>query len=249
MRIQLIVADIEGVILPAHRGMINPGDMSPIVDYCRQALVDNRLPPLVFCTGRQIPYLECVAQLMNAFFPGFPSIAENGSFLYDVARNEVFINPRITDRSRGILNAVKKRTDEFIAISGARKEYGKEVCISLNPPAGCSISAFYKEIGCELEDFAEEINITHSASAVDITPNGIDKASGLRFLSQKTAIPVTAMLGIGDTLGDLPFLKVVGVPTGPANASVDVQNIAHFISSTEGPVGVAEILRRYTEWD
>ncbi len=249
MRVQLIVADIEGVLLPPHRGMINPGDVTPIVDYCRQALEDKSLPPLVFCTGRQIPYLECVAQLMNAFFPGFPSIAENGSFLYDVARNEVFLNPRINDRSRRILSAVRKRTDEFIAISGARKEYGKEACISLNPPECSSISAFYKEVCSELEEFAEEINITHSASAVDITPNGIDKASGLRFLSQKTAIPVTAMLGIGDTLGDLTFLKVVGIPTGPANASADVQKIAHFISSTEGPVGVAEILRRYTEWD
>lgn len=249
MKPSLIVADIEGVITPPNRGMIEPLEILPLIAYCEAVRTGVGLPPLVFCTGRQIPYLEFVAQYTNAFFPGLPSVAENGAFLYDVAQNEVFINPAVNGESRETLRVVRKRTDEIVDRTGARKEYGKEICISLNPPQGMTAAGFFVLVSDELAEFADAINVTHSASAVDITPKGIDKASGVRFLSEKTGIPLEAMLGIGDTRGDLPFLEVVGIAAGPANASAEVRNVAEFIAESEGPAGVAEILRRYTDWE
>lgn len=111
-----------------------------------------------------------------------------------------------------------------------------------------SISQFFEEVKQSLSQFSNVINITHSASAVDITPIGIDKASGVKFLAEKTGISTENMLGIGDTRGDLPMLNLVGIPTGPANASQDVKDIAKFIARSEGVIGVAEILKHFTTW-
>lgn len=247
-RIELIVADIEGCITPPNRGMMSPADFLSIVDYCKTAMSDKSLPPLVFCTGRQIPYVECVAQLTNAFFPNFPSVAENGAFLYDVAKNDVFLNPAVTSEAKELLHDVRKESEKILQKYDARKEYGKDICISLNPPLNMQISEFF-EIVCDLlSQYSKVVNITHSASAIDITPIGIDKASGVRFLSEKTEIPLENMLGIGDTRGDLPMLNIVNIPTGPANASQEVKEIAKFISDSEGVIGVAEILKHFTSW-
>jgi HAD superfamily hydrolase (TIGR01484 family) len=248
VKIELIITDIEGCITPPNRGMMNPEDFLPIVNYCQKARLGNDLPPLVFCTGRQIPYLECVAQLTNAFFPAFPSVADNGAFLYDVAQNEVFLNPAITNEAKEFLLDVRRETEKILQKFEARKEYGKDICISLNPPAKMPISVFFEEVKRSLSQYSTAITITHSASAVDITPIGIDKASGVRFLSEKTGIPTEKMLGIGDTRGDLPMLNLVGIPTGPANASQEVREVAKFISKSEGIIGVAEILRHFTSW-
>lgn len=249
MKVDLIVADIEGCITPPNRGMMNPSEFLPLVDYCKAAIADKNLPPMVFCTGRQIPYVECTAQLTNAFFPKFPSVAENGAFLYDVALNEVFMNPAVTSEAKEILHEIRKETEKILQKFDARKEYGKDICISLNPPLNMPISAFFEEVEQNLSQYSTVINITHSASAVDITPIGIDKASGVKFLSEKTGIPTENMLGIGDTRGDLPMLKLVGMPTGPANASKEVREVAKFIAKTEGVIGVAEILKHFTSWE
>lgn len=249
MKVELIVADIEGCITPPNRGMINPSEFLPIVDYCKAAMADKSLPPLVFCTGRQIPYVECVAQLTNAFFSNFPSVAENGAFLYDVAKNDVFLNPAVTPEAKELLYDVRKESEKILQKYDARKEYGKDICISLNPPLNTPISEFFEVVRESLSQYSKVVNITHSASAVDITPIGIDKASGVRFLSEKTEISLENMLGIGDTRGDLPMLNIVGTPTGPANASQEVKEIAKFISASEGVTGVAEILKHFTSWE
>jgi HAD superfamily hydrolase (TIGR01484 family) len=248
MKVDLIVADIEGCITPPNRGMMNPADVLPIVDYCKAAMSNKNLPPLVYCTGRQLSYVECVAQLTNAFFPKFPSVAENGAFLYDVAQNEVFINPAITEEAKEILPVIRKKIEKILQKFDAQKEYGKEVCLSLNPPVKMPISQFFEEVKQSLSSFSNVITITHSVSAVDITPIGIDKASGVKLLSEKTGIQLENMLGIGDTRGDLPMLNIVGMPTGPANASDSVQEIAKYIATSAGPLGVAEILRHFTSW-
>jgi HAD superfamily hydrolase (TIGR01484 family) len=248
LEIRLIITDIEGCITPPNRGMMTPADFLPIVDYCQKASLDNDLPPLVFCTGRQIPYLECVAQLTNAFFPNFPSVAENGAFLYDVASNEVFMNPAVTPEAQEILREVRHQTEKVREKLNAPKEHGKDLCISLNPPLKMPISEFFEEVRQSLANYSNVVNITHSASAVDITPFGIDKASGVKFLSEKTGIPLENMLGIGDTRGDLPMLNLVGMPTGPANASKEVREVAKFIADSEGVIGVAEILKHFTSW-
>jgi hydroxymethylpyrimidine pyrophosphatase-like HAD family hydrolase len=247
--IRLIVCDVEGCITPPNRGIVVASEIMPIAAYCAAARNDQGLPPLVLCTGRQIPYAECVAQLIGAFYPGFPSIVENGAFLYDIANNDIIPNPSLKPDALAALREVREKTEHLMNQYGAKKEYGKEACISLNPPPGMAIDQFFEVARNALANWSTVVDITHSQSAVDITPAGIDKAAGMRCLAERTGISPDEMLGIGDTRGDMPMLKLVGVPTGPANASHEVREIASFIAPHPGPVGVADILRRFTAWE
>ncbi len=100
----------------------------------------------------------------------------------------------------------------------------------------------------DLSEWDSLLEITHSQSAVDITPRGVNKGSGIRQLAKLVRIPVDEMLGIGDSHGDLPMLQVVGTRACPANASEEIKNLSHFVAEGEGPHGVSEILQKYTHW-
>lgn len=233
--------------MPSNRSLANPEKFVPLVNYCQEAQQNSELPPLVFCTGRQIPYAEALAQMINSFFPGFPSITENGAFLYDIAKNEFYPNPILTGEIIKGLFEVKMVVDELVSKAQATKELGKEVCISLNPLNEQPVEQLFEEVCQYLERFEEIIEITHSKSAVDITPKGINKASGVKFLAEVTGIKLNEMLGIGDTRGDLPMLKLVGTPTAPQNATDEVKKEVIFVASLPEIEGVIEILQKFTQ--
>jgi HAD superfamily hydrolase (TIGR01484 family) len=246
--IKLIVCDIEGCIMPSNRALISPQRFVPLVEYCNQAQANSDLPPLVFCTGRQVPYAEALAQMINNFFPGFPSITENGAFLYDIAKNAFYRHPILTNEIMNGLFEVKKAVDTLVSHNKAKKELGKEVCISLNPFDDKSVEDLFDEVCHFLTPFSELIEITHSKSAVDITPKGVNKASGVRFLSEFMDLGLNEMLGIGDTRGDLPMLRIVGTATAPQNATDEVKKEVSFVAHQNEIEGVMEILHNFIEF-
>lgn len=245
---KLILCDIEGCLMPADRIEARPENLSEIASYCVAAKADSSLPPMVFCTGRQAPYSECLAQIIGAIFPGMPSIVENGAFLYDIGKNKMIRNPIVKDALLKNRSELVGRLDNWLEKRGGRREPGKEVCISLNPPAGTLTEDFCSEVKTFIGADADDYNITHSKSAVDITPAGIDKAAGLDHLISVTGIAAENILGIGDTTGDLPMLKRVGLPAVPINASDEVKQVAKYVSAFSETEGVTDILRRFTSW-
>ena len=86
------------------------------------------------------------------------------------------------------------------------------------------------------------------ASAVDITPIGIDKGSGLRWLitqlPQEFPMELANIAGIGDSGGDLPFLHLVGFSAAPSNASTEVKAMVSYCSTKSNGQGVVDIMQR-----
>lgn len=245
---QLFLCDIEGCLMPGDRSEARPENLAGIASYCAAAKSDRWLPPLVFCTGRQAPYAECLGQIIGAIYTGMPSIVENGAFLYDIGENRMIRNPALKGAFLESRSDLVSRLNEWLEERGGRREPGKEICISLNPPLGTSIADFCSEVKAFIGVNAGDYNITHSKSAVDITPAGIDKAAGLDHLISVTGIAAENILGIGDTAGDLPMLMRVGMPAVPFNATSDVKQIAKYVSPFSETEGVADILRRFTAW-
>jgi hydroxymethylpyrimidine pyrophosphatase-like HAD family hydrolase len=250
-RIELLVFDFEGCLSPG-KGKPHPlVAWLRILEYCTSALY-GRKPPLVLCTGRSQPYVECVLQAFNAFFPGIPSIVENGLFLYLPVENELLPHPAIKDE----ISTIQKLNLELIEtlLPYGPAEPGKEVCVSITPDSNIEI-AFKKIIGDPIfKRFLPYYEITHSNSAVDFVPkdrNGmaVDKRRGLEFLSEYTGIPISNMLGSGDSRGDLPMLEVVGFPTCPSNASKDVKKIVAerggYIAGLNDAFGAVEIMQMF----
>ena len=80
---------------------------------------------------------------------------------------------------------------------------------------------------------------------MDVTPTGINKGQGVRWLSEETGISLAHMWGIGDSTSDLKFLELVGRSAAPANAAAEVQAAVGYVSPYRDGDGVVDILRRW----
>jgi hypothetical protein len=249
MTIKEVVVDIEGCLTTNKKQPIDTGTLSKIHAYCELARRGER-PPIVLCTGRPQPYAEAIIQTLDAFFPGFPSVVENGCFLYDPVDDVLIPNPAIVGKEKDLRAVRDFLVGRLVATRLAKIEPGKELCISLNPFLGQTVEELFRLTLATLsEEMKALVFITHSSSAVDITPKGVDKASGLEFLSRRTGITFAEMIGIGDTAGDFPMLELVGHPACPGNAKPEVIELVKrrggYVAEAPNTGGVWEILLHY----
>lgn len=124
-------------------------------------------------------------------------------------------------------------------------EGGKEVIISLNAPAGQGIEEFFESIKKYLKeiDILDRVEITHSATAVDITPRGADKLKALvEVLGDDMAIY------FGDAKSDEDAMRRSLINVVPANAHESTKEQARratlgIVSEKHEIEGVAHSLR------
>ena len=240
MKIKLILLDIDECITPFWQNHIDLVSMAKLQEYCLDV---QDVAHIVLNSGRQVPYAEMVVQMLG-IFSDYPSILESGSMLYYPKTRKVIVNPHISEE---IINAFKKIESviqELIA-KGANREVGKELCVSLNPPINQDIEEFFKEVYSELSYFREWVSITHSKTAVDITPIGMNKGSAVDILEKTSPFKKEEMLSIGDSESDLSVMKLTGFVTCPFNANGNVKKLVlekgGYISPFSETKGVVDI--------
>jgi phosphomannomutase len=98
----------------------------------------------------------------------------------------------------------------------------------------------YEALKRHLPEFSIGLNATTS---IDITPHGVNKAYGLRRLSELTHIPIADMLYVGDALeegGNDAVVLETGVPTyavfGPKETAALIERLLS--QKTRVPLGV-----------
>lgn len=248
-RIDLVALDVEGCVTPTNRGTWNLAGIENIKNYCRTAQ-ERELPPVILVTGRSA-YAEAVVQAIGALGPycKIPSVIENGALLWH--HNEKRAEP--TSASKGKLKQMKdarRFLDEDLATVYRKNfvfEIGKEICISLDP-FETDIESLYEIVREELRraGFMKDVEVTHSSSAVDITPKGVNKWSGFQQALKESGIEKENVLGVGDSVGDVSWLSHIGHKAAPANATKDLRKIGlDYISPFAEAEGVADILRHF----
>src|SRR5205807_4442000 len=66
---------------------------------------------------------------------GWPSILENGGYLYDPLAKRPVPHPAIAPETRRLLRAIRKEALEpLMEETGAHLDVGKDFCLSVNPP-------------------------------------------------------------------------------------------------------------------
>jgi hypothetical protein len=239
--IKLIVCDIEGCLAPGKGKPLNLDALAKIRNYNYQSKKQEQVPPITLCTGRSLPYVEAMMQAIDGYIP---AISENGAGLYDHIKDDYLLNPQITQETKKQMIVAKNIINEHIISNyRAKFEWGKDFVISVNPPSDISIEEFFKIVHDNLKMHNIDLNVTHSASAVDITPKGIDKFSGLQLLLEKLQLVPEDVAGIGDTRGDFPVLKNVGFSAAPKNATDEVKQIVNYVSDYENGNGVVDIIK------
>lgn len=82
------------------------------------------------------------------------------------------------------------------------------------------------------------------ANYLEITHQGVNKATALLTLGQQLGVDPTAMVAIGDGENDLAMLQVVGFSIAMGNASPRVQAAADWVTDTNNRDGVVQAINR-----
>ncbi len=243
---RLVVIDVDGCLTPGEGRPWNFEALKYVAQLNRRAQEDATELAVTLCTGRQEPYVEVLMQAIDAHRPG---IYENGGGLYFPRDYRFVENPLITPAMRQALAGIKVTLRREVVEGGLGYfQPGKEVSLTLYPLDKVSVHDLYLATAKALATCNAGYIAQESVSCVDIIPKGVDKAAGVRWLSQETGISLDQMGGIGDSASDIKFLSIVGRSAAPANAAGDVKAAVEYVSPYEDGDGVVDILRHWGEW-
>jgi HAD superfamily hydrolase (TIGR01484 family) len=255
-KIEIVLIDIDDCLLPTENQETENfgGGIDKIRDYVKMAK-EGEFPNIAFCTGRDRNYVEAVA--FSTGRPNSWSVIESGIALFNPTTKAMPINPALTPEVKEAFERIRReRLPEILKKFPGLFDYpGNMINIALERQYGVdlSIEECYEAIRQELSDLESQglVTIHHSKIAVDISPPGIDKSSGVQFLSEYTRVNLDHVLGIGDSRGDFPMLKLVGYVGCPANASEECKELIiakeGYISPFKHACGVADVISHFLE--
>jgi len=241
--VRLVVVDVDGCLTPGEGQPWNFKALGCVAQLNRESRHNPQVPAVTLCTGRQEPYVEVLMQAIDAHLP---AIYENGGGLYFPQEYCFVENPLITPEMREALSGVKAALCQEIVETGRGYfQPGKEVSLTLYPTNHTPVHELHR-IAIEVLT-AQQARYTAQASVscVDILPEGVDKGTGVKWLSDETGIPLAQIGGVGDSTSDLKFLRLVGHSAAPANATDEVKTAVDYISPYEDGDGVVDILRQW----
>jgi hydroxymethylpyrimidine pyrophosphatase-like HAD family hydrolase len=142
-------------------------------------------------------------------------------------------------RFQEIFDAIDKK---IVKTGKAYWQPGKTVCYSLFAHPPLQISEVAIEVSELVSKLSDEFEVTSAVLALNIYPKNVHKGTGLNWLAEITGISIDEMAGVGDSAGDIDFLRLVGKSAAPANAVQEVKDNVHYVSAQEAAEGLDDIL-------
>ncbi|KXN78047.1 Cof-type HAD-IIB family hydrolase [Lactobacillus helveticus] len=92
----------------------------------------------------------------------------------------------------------------------------------------------------------EKIHVTTSGwNYMDIIPQNVNKANGLKEFLAYLDVPRTQLIAFGDGKNDIEMLKLAGLSYAMENGQDSVKKIAKFIAPSNNDNGVFKVLNKY----
>jgi len=239
--IRLLLLDIDGVLTQGEAGALDLDLLAHLAAMNRAARDDPARPAVSLCTGRPAPYVEVMLQAIDGHLP---AVYENGCGLY-VPRGYRFLpHPAIGDGAE--MDAVRERLHMRLVQPGkVFFQPGKQFSLSLFPLDGVSEPDLLPLVEAALGSLRDRVDLTYSSSCLNVTPRGVDKGAGLRFLCEQAGYSPDEVLGVGDSDVDVSFLAIVGRSAAPANAFDTVKHIVDYVAPRPTSGGVRDILKEF----
>lgn len=207
------------------------------------------------CSGREMQYVRGVLHIIGN--PRGLSVCESGLGTLDV-ENEIWTPQPRTDELKPLFeNEISKIVVSRIMAShpgDLRLYVGNmlNIAIELTNRAKITVETLHEEAQRELQEFLSRgvVKLHHSKDTEDIT--AFDKGDGVAQVEKKTGISRSETLGIGDSDGDEPLLKTVGIIGCPDNASESCKALVRakgeygYVSPYKYSKGVSDILQHFT---
>jgi 5-amino-6-(5-phospho-D-ribitylamino)uracil phosphatase len=101
------------------------------------------------------------------------------------------------------------------------------------------------EVLMELQNMGG-LEITNSTPwNIEINPQGINKASGIRMVCDLLGLDMSETIAVGDSLNDLAAIQAVAVGVAMGNAQLAVKENANYVTLSNNDDGVAEVIRKF----
>jgi len=201
---------------------------------------------LILITGRQLDNLIAHIPVIKLFDW---VVAENGAVLYQPSTkveklladrpSEAFITllrDRINQKQQRLktesipeefLNIAQPQTLEVLGV-------GRVIIATWEP---------YLEITQKtIQDLGINLQIICNKGAVMVLPEGINKAFGLKALSEIMNLSLQQIVGVGDAENDCDFLEQCGYSVAVANALPEVKKMVNLVTKNSRGSGVKELI-------
>jgi len=242
--IKLFVADLDGCISFPFQSP-DWEAFSKIRELNIQSKKEKGIPHLTICTGRPLPYVEAVAQMLDV---GLPFIFESGGGLYDAKTNKLTWADAFNENTRKIIEDLKHwlRKDIITNYEGTIPEFAKQTDVGLINPDPAACKAMYDDIKDYVENRYDFFEIHYTDVSVNVILKDSNKGAGLLKLSELTGFSLDEIAYIGDGTNDIPALKKAHMPFAPLNARDETKNVATVIDD-EATRAVLKAYQRIVE--
>ncbi len=216
--IQLFVSDIDGCLSEPYQPM-DLDSMRSLAAYVKQGgnIGSNSIvPALSLCSGRPMPYVESVSQLLGITVP---VLFESGGGIFDPSTARVMWSPHLT---KEVEIKVREVTAWFekdcVPGTSMNVDYAKRAHAGVIGPDPDEIIATIPRVQKFVEDARLGFSVLPTYLSIDVVPAGITKEEGMKWLASLVNLDLAEIAYIGDSLGDLGALEIVGCSFAPGNA-------------------------------
>lgn len=215
--VRVFACDIDGCLAAPGHAAYDLERLHAIAELNRASEHDPTVPALTLVTGRPHAYLDAMAQALDV---RLPASFENGAGLATRRPYRAWLTSEAA-ASKGAIDALARVLD---ARADVFAQLGKVASLSVFPtdpgrPLG--------DVAAQLEDLLSAndlaLDLDPSTDCVNVLAPGVDKALGFRALCASVGIDPSAVVGVGDMLGDLPWLRLCGASVAPSGADPTVR--------------------------
>jgi len=217
--------DIDGCLAAADHAAYDLVALQALAERNRASEDDPTIPALTFVTGRPHAYVDA---LMQALDVRLPASFENGVGLATRHPYEAWLIDE-AEAARGAMDEARsllEAHDEVVL------QFGKVASLSVFDATGerdvPALAAFLRAFVAER---SLGVDVDPSTDCVNLLLPGIDKAVGFAALCETLDLPEVAVAGIGDSVGDVAWLRRCGVSLAPAGAVAEVKAVVSAVSA------------------
>jgi HAD superfamily hydrolase (TIGR01484 family) len=221
MRYVALATDYDGTI--AHHGHVDAVTIAAL-----QRLRESGRK-LLLVTGREL------SDLLRVF-------PEAGIFDLIVAENGAFLLYPLSREVRMLASPPPQSFPQLLRQRGVNQLSVGRVIVATQEQYETVVRQTIAELGLDLQ-------IILNKGSVMVLPYGVDKASGLRAALDELALPLDAVVGVGDAENDYAFLEICGCSVAVANALQSVKDRSTFTTASGHGTGVCELIEQLVATD